>query len=415
VTSSEAVSSRATLRAMLLPAFVPTMVFETGSGATLPIIAVSALHLGASAAEASLLLALTGVGRVLGDVPAASLARRLGDRLAMVVASAVSVVAFAVCALARDLLVLGGALLVVGGATAVFYLARHSYLVVASPVLLRARVMSTLAGSHRVGLFLGPFVGAAVISLTDVRGGYVVAAAASALAGVVLLCVRDLPPASPVDAGEAPVPARAGGSWSVVKRYRRLFLTLGLGILAVGAVRAARQTVLPLWAEHLDLSAEVISLVFGVAGAAEILLFYPAGRIMDLYGRLAVAVPAMVVLGASMMFLPLTTGVVGVMVVAVVMSIGNGIGSGIMMTLGADAAPADERVRFLGVWRLVSDSGSALGPAFVAAVTSLAALWVAIVAVGSTGLLAAAALGRWTSRYSPFATPSAVRAYLEDR
>jgi MFS family permease len=136
---------------------------------------------------------------------------------------------------------------------------------------------------------------------------------------------------------------------------------------------------------------------------------------MDLYGRLAVAVPAMVVLGASMMFLPLTTGVVGVMVVAGVMSIGNGIGSGIMMTLGADAAPADERVRFLGVWRLVSDSGSALGPAFVAAVTSLAALWVAIVAVGSTGLLAAAALGRWTSRYSPFATPSAVRAYLEDR
>jgi MFS family permease len=317
-------------------------------------------------------------------------------------------VTFTVCALARDVLVLGAALLVVGAATAVFYLARHSYLVVASPVPMRARVMSTLAGSHRAGLFLGPFIGAGVISLTDVRGAYVVAATASGLAAVVLLSVRDVPHLA---SGHAPEPGpRPGGSWSMLSRYRGLFATLGLGILAVGAVRGARQTVLPLWADHLHLSAEVISLVFGIAGGMEILLFYPAGRVMDLYGRLAVAVPAMIVLGGAMMCLPLTTSVTGVAVVGVLMSICNGIGSGILMTLGADAAPSDDRVRFLGIWRLFSDSGTALGPSLVAAVTSLAALSVAIVAVGSTGLLAAAALGRWTPRYSPFATPTAARA-----
>ena len=49
-------------------------------------------------------------------------------------------------------------------------------------------------------------------------------------------------------------------------------------------MRAARQTVLPLWADHLRISAETTSLVFGVAGAVEMLMFYPAGRVMDTRG-----------------------------------------------------------------------------------------------------------------------------------
>ncbi|HET8614263.1 MAG TPA: MFS transporter [Actinomycetales bacterium] len=395
--------SRATLRAMALPAFVPTMLFEVGNGAVLPVVALTALHLGASAGQAAFMLALLGIGRILGDLPASWLAQRVGDHRAMVAASALAVLAFATCAVARSLLVLAAAVLVVGGATAVFYLARHSFLTVAAPVALRARVMSTLAGAHRVGMFVGPFVGAGVIALTDVRGAYVVAVVTSACTAGLLLVVGDVDDTAP------PAPAATSSSWKVLVRYRRLFMTLGIGILAVGAVRAARQTVLPLWGESLHLSAEVISLVFGVAGAAEMVLFYPAGRVMDTHGRLTVAVPAMAILGAGMMCLPLSTGVVSVTLVAVVMAIGNGIGSGIMLTIGSDAAPSDDRVRFLAVWRVFGDAGNALGPVCVSALTALASLAVAIVGVGSLGLLGAAALARWTPRYSAFATRAAVR------
>jgi MFS family permease len=395
-----------TLRAMVLPAFLPTLVFEIGIGAVLPIVALSALHLGASASEAALMLALMGVGQVLGDVPAARLAQSIGDRRAMLIASALAVVAFLGCLAARNLITLGAALLVVGSALAVFYLARHSYLTASAPVALRARAMSTLAGSHRIGLFIGPFVGAGMIVLTDVRGAYVVAVAMSAATGGLLLLVPD------VDPERKPAPnEETTGSWRLLVRYRRLFLTLGIGILSVGAVRAARQTVLPLWAAHLGISAETTSLVFGVAGAAEMLLFYPAGRVMDTYGRLAIAVPSMVLIGGGMMCLPLSTGVVSLTLIAVVMGIGNGVGSGIMMTLGADAAPVTERVRFLGLWRFVSDSGNASGPVLVSVVATVWSLAAAIVAIGATGLLAAAALGRWTSRYSPYATPSSVRSH----
>ena len=118
-------------------------------------------------------------------------------------------------------------------------------------------------------------------------------------------------------------------------------------MLAIGAVRAARQVVLPLWAVHIGLSPEVTSLVFGVASAVDMALFYPSGKVMDRHGRLAVAVPSMLVLGAAMAVLPLTGGLVTLTVVAMVMSFGNGIGSGIVMTLGADVAPPDNRRRFL--------------------------------------------------------------------
>src|SRR4029079_13002387 len=115
----------------------------------------------------------------------------------------------------------------------------------------------------------------------------------------------------------------AVGLAATVRTYPRMLLTLGAAGLAIGAARAARVFGRPLWAVHSGLSPEVTSLVFGVAGAVDMALFYPSGKVMDRHGRLAVAVPSMVVLGAAMAVLPLTGGLVALTVVAMVMSFGN--------------------------------------------------------------------------------------------
>ncbi|SDP39504.1 Predicted arabinose efflux permease, MFS family [Nakamurella panacisegetis] len=395
-----------TLRSIAPSVYLPAMVYEIGNGATAPVIALTALHLGASPSAAGFMVALLGVGQVLGDIPASAVADRIGDRHAMVLAAGLATVGLLGCFLAPNLLVLGLALLLIGSANSTFYLARQSYLTEVAPVELRARALSTLGGSHRIGLFIGPFVGAAAISLTDLRAAYVVAMVTAVSAGVVLLVVPDVA----LPAGH-PATVRGGvTSRKMLADHRRLFATLGLAILAVGAVRAARQTVLPLWAEHLGLGAERTSLIFGIAGAVDMALFYPAGKLMDRYGRLAVALPSMTILGAAMMALPLTSGAISLTVVAMVMSFGNGIGSGIMMTLGADAAPAVGRIKFLGIWRVLSDSGNAAGPVVMSVVASAATLAIGIVSIGSAGLLAAAALAAWVPRYSRFATPRAMAA-----
>jgi MFS family permease len=44
------------------------------------------------------------------------------------------------------------------------------------------------------------------------------------------------------------------------------------------------------------------------------------------------------------------------------------------MTLGSDFAPEGNRGEFLGVWRLLSDTGSLLGPMAVGGIASVATL-----------------------------------------
>jgi MFS family permease len=395
-----------TLRAVAPSVYLPALIFEIGNGAIAPIIALTALAEGASTATAGFTLALLGIGQIIGDVPAGALADRLGDRRAMIVAAIVAMAALGGCYFSRSLIVLGLSLIVVGLATSTYYLGRQSYLTEIVPIELRARAMSTLGGSHRIGLFIGPFVGAAAIHFWGLRSVYLLAIVTSVAAVIFLIVVPDVP----APAGQPAAIRGAVSSWSMLRTYRRLFATLGFAVVFVAAVRAARQTVLPLWASHLGLGAEQTSLIFGIASAVDMALFYPSGKVMDHFGRLSIALPSMVILGGSMVLIPLTRGPISLTVVAMIMSFGNGIGSGIMMTLGADTAPADSRARFLAVWRLFSDSGNAAGPVVVSVVASATTLAVGIAAIGSVGLLAAGALALWVPRYSPFATRRAMRA-----
>ncbi|MHA7133494.1 MFS transporter [Oerskovia turbata] len=376
--------------------YVPTFVFEAGVSAIVPVIALSAISMGAGIALAGFVVALLGLGQIAGDVPAGAFAARFGDRRAMMTAAAASIVGLVACALAPNLWVLGAGVFCVGMTNAVFMLARQAYLTEVTPVLKRARALSTLAGTHRIGAFVGPFAAAAVLAVWDLPAVYWLAVGTSLAAGLVTALVPDVAAGATAHRRSvAPVSFR-----TVLAANWRVFATLGIAVVMVGATRAARQVVLPLWSEHLGFSPATTSIIFGLSGAIDMLLFYPAGKVMDRLGRLWVAIPCMVVLGGAIVVLPLTSTVAGVAVVAMVMGFGNGIGSGILMTLGADVAPPDVRAQFLGIWRLFQDSGSALGPLVVSAGAALGSLAGGIVASGTVGLLGAVALARWVPRWS---------------
>lgn len=389
-----------TLRSVGPSIFLPALIYEIGNGAIAPVIALTALDLGASTSKAGFLLAILGVGQVLGDIPSSSLATKIGDRRAMIVAALVAAAALLACRLTPNLLVLALGLLVLGMCNATFYLARQAYLTEVVPVALRARALSTLGGSHRIGLFVGPFLGAAAITLGGLRAAFLVAVVTAVLAAFLLFVIPDaVRSTQPISAPLAPQSSR-----TTMRAHRRLYATLGTAIVAVGAVRAARQTVLPLWAHHIGLSPEQNSVIFGIAGAVDMVLFYPSGKVMDRRGRMMIAVPSMLLLGGAMMLIPLTHSALALTAVAGVMGLGNGIGSGMMMTLGADTAPPDNRIRFLSIWRVLSDTGSTAGPAVVSVAATVTTLAVGIISVGAIGLFAAAGLARWVPRYSPYAT-----------
>lgn len=375
--------------------YAPSTVYAVGLGAMTPALAVAALALGLDAARAAAVVLLVGLGSLVANGPASALAARAGERVTMVVSAGLGTVgaglawattagvssgpsAAGVAEPGRLALFLA-AVLAVGMAGAGFNLARQAYLAVAVPATHRARAMSTLGGTVRIGTFLGPFLGAAAQAPLGLDGAFAAAAAAMAVGALLCLRIRDLPvPASGPAAGEEPGPAGRPRLLDVARARRGALLTAGFGVVAVSAARAARNAVIPLWATHLGLDAATASLVFGLAGAADLLLFYPSGRLMDRFGRRAVAVPCLTLLGAGFLAISLTREPTAFAAAAVLLGIGNGFGAGIVMTLGADHSPPNARAQFLGLWRSMSDAGMLAGPLLLSGATAAAGLAVGV-------------------------------------
>jgi MFS family permease len=388
------------LRDIAVSAFGPSLLFGLGLGAVLPVIPLSSRELGSSVAVAALLVTLVGVGSLVSNIPASLITMHRGERWAIAAAAVWCALAMAICGWTRDLGVFAIASFMIGMAQAVFNLARQSYLTDAVPIAYRARALSTLGGVIRIGMFVGPFLASAAIHFTGLLGAYVVGIVALIASGVLAARIPDLPPLG-VHEDATAVVAQHSVTPSVLSTLRlhgRLFLTLGLGVVLVSAVRATRQAMIPLWADHLAIAPSAALLIYGVAGALDMLVFYPAGKVMDVKGRRWVAVPSMVIMGAALVLTPFTDGVATLLIAAAAIGFGNGIGSGMVMTLGADHAPRAGRAHFLGLWRLMQDLGGTCGPALLSFLTTALSLGAAIAAVGLVAFAAAVQLAYWIPR-----------------
>lgn len=386
------------LRKIAVAAFGPSLLFGIGEGAIYPIIALTARELGASVALSGLIVALIGIGSLLNNIPAALFIARFGERLAMVGASLLSLIGLLLCLLAPHALVLALGVLLIGMSNSVFLLARQTYLTEVVPIGMRARALSTLGGVTRIGLFVGPFLGAGVMHFTGLSGGYLVALAAVAAAGALAFTIPDF---EHKPAAQAPGDKPAGPKpnlRNIARRHAHTYLTLGLGCVCVMAIRSCRQVVIPLWAAHIGVDATTTAMVYGLMGAIDMLLFYPAGKVMDKKGRLWVALPSMIIMGSMLLIMPFTTSLSAFIVVSMILGFGNGIGSGLIMTIGADASPSEGRRQFLGLWRLLSDIGGSTGPLMLSGVTALVSLGAGVAVVGGLGFAAAWVFWRWLPR-----------------
>ncbi|MFA7437968.1 MFS transporter [Castellaniella sp.] len=384
------------LRKIAVAAFGPSLLFGIGEGAIFPVVALSARDVGASTAWAGFIVALLGLGALVANIPAAALTTRFGERRAMVGAAAFSLVGLALCLLAVEPVVLALGVLMVGMASAVFLLARQTWLIEAVPLPLRARAMSTLGGIRRIGMFAGPFIAALFIQLLGLRGAYWVATVAILAAGLLSLLVPDLPSSQ-----QKRATGRRPSMRELLGLHAHVLLTLGIACSLVSALRACRQIVIPLWADQIGLDATSTALIYGLMGGVDMLLFYPAGMVMDKRGRLWIALPSILIMAGSLTLMPLTTGFASLLLLSVVLGLGNGIGSGIVMTIGADASPTQGRTHFLGAWRTIADLGGGTGPLLLSGITALASLAWGIVAISTIGYLAAWMFWRWLPRGEP--------------
>ena len=382
------------LRDLAVVAYGPTLVSSIGYGAVTPMLALRARDLGADVGTAAFVVSLFGLGMLLASLPSGAIVARLGERRTLLYGGFIDAVAMVAAALATTVLALGIAVVVSGMAWTAFLIARQGFMIEAVPASHRARAMSTLGGTFRIGIFVGPLIGAALIHGYGIGSVFLLSGALSIAAGLLAQLMPDL-------GQEGREQQRDDGFASVrsvLWAHRHTLLTLGVAVVVISASRSVRAGLLPLWADHLGISASTTSLIFAGSALIDIAMFYPGGWLMDRRGRAVVAVPIVLGVAVACLLLPLVTTAAGLAAILVLISFANGLGSGIVMTIGADTAPEAGRSQYLGGWRLCGDIGNTGGPLLVGLVSLVAPLATACVVVGTLGLAGAAWVGHWTRR-----------------
>lgn len=378
-------------REVLVTTLVPTALHAAGRGAILPIIPVAAVEGGASLGTAGLISALLLVGGLIGDLPGGMIVARVGERAAMIGAAALSVAGALAAVLIPHPLTLAIGVLVIGLASAVFALARHAFLAVFVPVAYRARALSTLGGTFRLGMAVGPFVTAGLLQVgAPTMSAFWVMVAGSVGAALVLVFMRDPEKVFGAVAPRGEAGHGDNGLFSTIRTNGRVLATVGTGSAVMAALRASRQVILPLWAVAIGIGEATTSLIIGIAMLLDFALFYAGGWMLDRLGRRVVGLGGMaglavchLMLAASFLLPGREWWFVGL---ALALALVNGLTAGILMTLGADLADPRDPAPFLGAWRFTNDSGAALAPLAIAGLTALASLPGASIAIGALGL-----------------------------
>ncbi len=391
------------LRSLVLPFYIPAFLWSTGAGFLLPVLPLHIRSLGATLSATGMVMASYAMGAMVGNFPTVSVVARIGKKRTIIAALILEVLLALAAYATRSPIVLAVALFGLGVTHTMHFISRLAFFRDLVPAQRRGRALSLLGGETRMGSSVGPIIGGVVAQRLGGAEVFLLFAAVSALvAGIVaVVAPYDSPAVRVAGVKRQPVFRAIPG---VFAQYRRLFLTAGFAIFALKLVREARKVIFPLWGDRIGMSVTQIGALFSLSYIVEMALFYPAGTIMDRWGRKMTAVPCLAIFAAGFLLLPIATRPALFAVVALILAVGNGLGSGINMTLSTDFAPHDGIVEFLVTWRVITDIGGAASPVVIGVIASAAGLaWssplVALVAL--SGALVMAFLVREPLRSAP--------------
>ncbi|MCP5099209.1 MAG: MFS transporter [Chloroflexi bacterium] len=374
----------------ILPIYAPTLLISFCRGLLIPVMPLFVRDFGVSYGWIGLVLAGESLGMLIADLPAGVLLHRLGRKRSMAVGLSLTAVATLALFWATSIPEALIYRLISGFGLALFNLSRHLYMAEMIQLSSRGRAIALLGGVNRIGVFLGPVIGGTVGAKFGLRIPFLIYGAMAALA-LLLVAVFVARVKTAVSLSPA-----SHNLFQTIATHYRILAAAGMGQLFAQTIRAGRGLIIPLiGADLLGLDVQAIGLIISIASAIDMSLFYPAGWIMDRFGRKYAIVPSFLIQATGMALLPIVGGFGSLLLVSSLISVGNGLSSGTMMTIGADLAPTADRSQFLGSWRFIGDGGFTLGPLIVGAVADLLLLQTAALAMAGCGILAAGIFARF--------------------
>lgn len=398
--ASDGVSRDFRLRSLVFPVFLPHVIVMFMIGLTLPTLPLLGQSLAGSDLLAALPVTARYLGTSLGDIPASLISARLGSRNTALIGILLFIAAALLIIFINNYTVLFISRLMEGAGLALWLVSRQIYIAVSVPNQAHGRAGSVFGGILRLGMLAAAPVGGFLASggipfpsflgLSDLQYAPFYLQATLGVIVLILFAVtvprgryqktrlRDFPKAFR----------------ETLRQNAGSFVVIGVIAIIVQSLRGAREILIPLIGDSISLDTGQIGLIQALSGAFDVVMFPLAGYVMDKYGRKPNGLPAITILalGVGALALPALTGSVWLLIFAAALTgIGNGISSGMVLTLGADLAPANHPNEFMGVWRATADAGSAAGPFVAGGIASSAGGFLAaslgIMGIGLAGAL----------------------------
>ena len=376
------------LRALILSFYLPALMVTLGQGLLVPILPLFAVDFEISYGLIGLVLAGEGIGTLIADVPTGMIQRRFGNKQVMMMGILVKALSVFLLFFAHSVWFVLVLRLIAGFGRSMYTVSAHVYVTNHVGLGQRGKAISMFGGTHRLGGFIGPAIGGIIAGMLGLRAVFIVVGLVSAI-GLVIVALFTLK-GKRSETSERAQDSHELHIRSVLVSNYRVLASAGTAQIFGQMIRAGRIIIIPLFAaEVLGLAVDQIGLIVSISVAVDFSLFIVAGWLMDRVGRKFAIVPCFGIQAIGMALVPFATSYSSLLFAAVLIGIGNGLGSGTMMTLGADLSPARTRGEFLGVWRLIGDMGHTGAPLVVGIVADLLVLSSAIWVIAGSGLAAA--------------------------
>lgn len=357
---------------------------QLGFGSIVPALALYARSFGVAQSAIGLAIAVYGLARFLIAVPAGRLADALGRRTTLAVGGMVSALGNLLCALAPTYPAFVGARFVAGAGAALVLTTGLIVLADISTPSNRGRMMSVYQGVFIFAVGIGPFPGGLLATHWGLAAPFFAYAATSLLASIVAwLAIPETRPARP--AGELE-------TVEVSFRVQLRLLTAHPGFLLVSLiafVNAVARTgalfnIIPILArDRLALDPDRIGFGLALASVVGLALAYPAGVLVDRYGRKIIIVPSTILSGVSLVLFLAAPTYAWFLVACAAWSVAMGISGAAPAAYAADTAPGGMNAAALSTYRMLADLGYVVGPIALGLAADLA---------GASAALASAAV-----------------------
>jgi MFS family permease len=327
-------------------------------GLVFPILPLFVRSFGAGYGDVGLFVTIWALARLSTDLLAGSLIQRVGERRAAVIGLALISVGGLATGLAPTYAAAAACYALSGVGSALSFAAMFSHLLRLVGSGSVARTLSIFYGAFNLGIVGGAFAGGFIAHSLGVEAPFLFTAGVAAICA--LLYLRLLP--------AAPAPGRPEEGARGLQAALRLVRAPGFAVVLTAQfaylwmIAAIFDTLVPLYADSIGVSAAGIGIIFAVALAVELAVLYPAGVFADRRGRRFVLVPALIALAASTATLGLTGSAIVLGIAMALFGIGSGVAGVPPGAMLSDVTPEGQTGLGVGLFRFVGDLGFVFGP-----------------------------------------------------